>query len=115
MNPSHAHIPDPRLWETEGKGTFNEANGEQCGVTRLRIVREIPTPQISPEDRIRFAILCALEVCTAPIFVSWANGWLNAADRSSAASWEAAHACWTVSDTPPPERPPEDRTGTGPA
>lgn len=39
-------------------------------------------PFIKFNQRVAFAILCALEVCTELFFVQWAKKWLNGTDRS---------------------------------
>ena len=61
---------------------------EDYGCTRLKTIRILPTPEITTEQRVRFGILCALEVCTEPGFVSWARRWLSGEDRSAKAEIE---------------------------
>lgn len=93
LNPAHADFSSPRLFEAEGDGAFRDDRGLKCGVTRMRLVRELPMPVVTTEQRVRFAILCALEVYHDSAWVTWANNWLSGADRTSAtartASWAA--------------------------
>jgi hypothetical protein len=85
MNPDHANISKPRLWLAEGDGNHADGHGLKCGVQKLRITTELPISEITTDDCIRFAILCALEVYKETGFVAWANGWLDRLDRSEAA------------------------------
>src|SRR6185503_6350169 len=52
----------------------------------LTTIKEIPLPVISLEQKVKFAILCGLEVCSEPSFVGWANAWLDGSDRSKKAA-----------------------------
>jgi len=80
LNPIHAAYTDPVLWE--GEGEVVKSDGLKVGCKRATTIRRIPLPQVTTEQRIRFAILCALEVCRKPEFVAWAKAWLSGADRS---------------------------------
>jgi hypothetical protein len=100
LNPIHAAFRKPRLWEAEGEIALND-KGLKVGCVTLTTVREIPLPTVTTEQRVRFGILCALEVCSEPSFVKWANAWLDGSDRSarsaeSAAEWSAS-AAWAES------------------
>jgi hypothetical protein len=81
----HVYYSNPRCFLAEGDGAFL-SDGTKCGVTRLRLVEEIPLPTITKEQRIKIAILCALEVCYEASFVTWANNWLSGKDRSTETS-----------------------------
>ena len=110
LNPIHANIENPQLWEAEGEVVATD--GLKVGVKSLTTLRKIEVPAISLNQRVRFAIYCALEVCADSRFVAWANGWLNCTDRSEAAArrkarqwtwgaarlaaWAAADAAWTA-------------------
>ena len=61
MNPAHANFPNPQLWEAQGIILLDD-DGLKCGVKTLTTIKQIPLPQITTEQRIHFAILCALEV-----------------------------------------------------
>ena len=86
LNPTHAHFANPRLFEIEVAGDIKEDCGLKFGCTKMRLVRELQLPAVTVEQRVKFAIYCALEVCADPAFVKWANGWLDGTDRSKAAA-----------------------------
>jgi hypothetical protein len=56
MNYIHASIDNPKLWEAEGNGEFKDDRGTKCGFSRMRIIKKLPLPKISLEDRIKIAI-----------------------------------------------------------
>jgi hypothetical protein len=91
LNPIHADFKNPRMFEVEGK--VEKRDGQlKCGCRRLKVLREIPLPQITTAQKIRFAIYCALEVYKKPTFKLWAGGWLSGKDRTAEAAWAAAEA-----------------------
>jgi hypothetical protein len=92
LNPIHADIPDPVLWECEGEVSLTD-HGCKVGCRRLTTVRRIPLPPVSLEQRVRFAILCGKAVCSDPQWLRWADGWLDGRDRTEASAWQAA--AWT--------------------
>ena len=93
MNPIHARFKNPRLWEAEGEVGLR--NGQlKCGCKTLTTIREIPLPAVTTEMRVRFAILCAKEVCADLPWNAWADRWLSGEDRSEAA--DAAAAAWSA-------------------
>jgi hypothetical protein len=89
MNPIHANFPNPRLWEAEGEVGLRDGH-LKCGCATLTTVREIPLPSITTEMRVRFAILCAKEVCACLSWNAWADRWLSGGDRTQAAAEAAA-------------------------
>lgn len=91
LNSIHADFAEPRLWEVlvEGIGK-RDLCGLKFGATRLTTIREIPVPKITTVQRVRFAILCALEVYAEPTFALWAEAWLSGADRSPFSAARAA-------------------------
>lgn len=89
MNPAHANLSDPVLWEATGEVVARDG-ALKCGVKTLTTLRRIPLPVLTTEQRVRIAIRCALDVYTAPAFVIWARGWLDGADRSRDAARAAA-------------------------
>ncbi len=95
MNPIHANFKNPRLWEAEGEVGLRDGQ-IKCGCKTLTTIREIPLPAITTEMRVRFAILCAKEVCADLSWNAWADRWLSGEDRSEAASGAAAEAAWAV-------------------
>lgn len=97
LNPIHANIDNPILWEAEAEGAHKDDNGLKGGCTKLTLIRQIDLPQITTEQRVRFAILCAKDICADPAWNEWAEGWLSSGDRSEAeravwAAWAAAAA-----------------------
>ncbi len=96
MNPIHANFKNPRLWEAAGEVGLRDGQ-LKCGCKTLTTVREIPLPSITSEMRVRFAILCAKEVCASySAWNAWADKWLSGEDRSEAAAWAAAEAAWAA-------------------
>ena len=92
LNPIHAALPDPRLWEADGEIALDDS-GLKVGCRTLTTLREIPLPQITTTQRVRFGILCAMEVCQDDSWRAWADRWLSGEDRSvSAAAAYAADA-----------------------
>ena len=88
MNPIHANFQNPRLWEAEGEVGLRDGH-LKCGCKTLTTVREIPLPAITTEMRVRFAILCAKEVCACLSWNAWADRWLSGEDRTQAAAERA--------------------------
>jgi hypothetical protein len=94
LNPTHANIKDPKLWECSAEGKMKDDDGLKCGCTRLTTIREIPLPEITLERRIRFGILCARKVLggKSEVWDRWAEDWLSGENRS-VESARAASAC----------------------
>jgi hypothetical protein len=55
LNPIHAVISNPRLWECDGEIVKND-RGLKCGSISLTTIKEIDIPAISTEQKIKFAI-----------------------------------------------------------
>ena len=98
LNPIHANIANPILWEAEAEGSHKDDNGLKGGCTRLTLLRQIDLPQITTEQRIRFGILCAKAVCDSPEWNAWADRWLDGSDRSVETAWEAWAAANATAD-----------------
>ena len=81
LNPAHAWFDEPHLWEADGDVGATDY-GLKVGCTRLRTLRQIPPPNVTLPQRIRFAILCAQKICDDPAWNTWANQWLSEMDRS---------------------------------
>lgn len=93
LNPIHADISNPVLWECEGEvGKSN--HGLKVGCTTLTTLRQVSLPVISDEQHIRFGIGCAATACSAPTWRTWAANWLDGTDRSEAAAQAAAWSAW---------------------
>ena len=91
LNPIHADLKNPRLWEAEGEIAIRDGQ-LKCGCTTLTTIREIPLPKITTEMRVRFGILSSKEVCAHRGYNAWADKWLSGEDRSAAAAAKAAAA-----------------------
>lgn len=89
FNPLHANFTNPHLWEVKVRKIV--ANDSlKVGVKSCTTMREIPLPEITIEQRGKFAIYCALEVSSDKKFIKWAKGWLNGTDRTAGAAAGAA-------------------------
>jgi len=88
VNPIHANFQNPRLWEAEGEIAIRDGQ-LKCGCKTLTTVREIPIPAVTTEMRVRFAILCAKDVCACSAWNAWADKWLSGEDRTQAAAERA--------------------------
>lgn len=85
LNPIHAHFYQPRLWECETSGEHKH-DTLKSGCRTLTTIKEIPLPEVTPTQRVVFAILCVKEVYKDEKWNKWADNWLNNVDRSLAAS-----------------------------
>ena len=92
FNPIHADIPSPRLWRGEGRGKHLDDHGIKSGYTQMRIMEELPLPDIRIHHRVAFGLLCTLEINTEPAFAVWAKNWLSGQDRSAAVAASAVAA-----------------------
>lgn len=93
LNPMRG-VFDPgtmRLWECEGEVGKTDY-GLKVGCIRLTTLREIPVPNVTPEQRVRFAILCARGIYHEPGWNAWAEGWLAGTDRGADAANAATRA-----------------------
>jgi hypothetical protein len=70
-----------RLFEAEGSGAYLTGSLESR-YQNMTLLKEIPLPEFTRNQRRWFAIKCALAVCDDPVFVSWAENWINGIDRS---------------------------------
>src|SRR3990167_450798 len=85
LNAIHANFPASRLWAADGVVGATD-HGLKLGCSALTLRREIPVPVITTEQRVMFALWCALAVYRSPGFVAWAEGWLSGRDRSASAA-----------------------------
>lgn len=101
LNPIHTNISNPRLFEAEADGARNDDHGLKGGCTRLTLLREIALPEVTTTQRVRFGILCAMQVSTDQQWRTWAEDWLSGKDRSrwaaaQTAEWAARAAVWAT-------------------
>lgn len=97
LSPIHVDFNNPKLWEAEGEIRKTD-NGLKVGCIRLRTIKQIPLPKVTTEQRVRFAILCAMEVYTSPEWVEWAQNWLSGKDRTVETATKAAKAAVMAAD-----------------
>lgn len=91
LNPAHASIPDPVLWEGEGEIVLSD-EGLKVGCLTFTTLRIIPLPKITPLQKVAFGILCAKSVCRDVRWNTWADRWLSGENRSGSAARAAAYA-----------------------
>jgi hypothetical protein len=96
VNPIHANFKPARAWQAEGCGRSKSAD-LKIGYEIVTVLREVAIPDITVEQRVRFAICCALQVCKDESFCKWANSWLSGEDRSKRAA--AAAAAWAAEES----------------
>jgi hypothetical protein len=89
LNPIHAAIKHPVLWECEGEVGKSD-HGLKVGCARLTTIRQIELPVITCEQRVTWAILCVLGVYKYASFSAWAADWMSGKDRSEVAADRAA-------------------------
>ena len=95
LNPIHANIAEPLLWECDGEVGKTD-HGLKVGCTRLTTTREIPPPAVTMNQRVRFAILYAKTQYPDPGWNAWADSWLSDSDRTASAARSAASAAWSA-------------------
>ena len=94
-NPAHANIENPRMWECEVDGDVKHDGLMKSGTKRLRVIKEIIVPVVTNDQRIAYAIYCAMSVYGDPDWIKWADGWLSGEDRSANAAY-AAYAAYAA-------------------
>ena len=97
MNPIHAGISDPIMWEA--KGIVERDDGTKVGCTKLTTTKIIDLPAMTTDQRVKIAVLAAREVYAGKHFVKWARAWLDGTDRSLAYATEAAKAAASAAET----------------
>ncbi len=95
FNPIHANIDNPRLFEIETSEIINQ-DFSKLACKSQTLIKEIPLPTLSDEQRQEVAIRCAMLLPDAPQeWTTWANDWLSGKDRtlkSEARAYAHAHA-----------------------
>ena len=93
MNPAHANISEPRLFRIRCSKILAD-DGTKQGCKKQTLLKELPLPEISVEQRIKIAILCATEVYKEPNFLVWAENWNTGKDRTAISANAAAYAAY---------------------
>lgn len=60
--PKHVNYSSKRFFKAEGDGKFLSNQDGKCGVTKLRLVEEIPLPKITMKQKVNIVCCCALEI-----------------------------------------------------
>ena len=100
FNPIHAALNPQtmRLFEATATGKHKHDRGLKSGCTKLTLVRELPVPVITNDQRVEFAIRVAMTCCHEAEWLLWAQGWIDGTDRSTTAAAAATRAA-TVATT----------------
>ena len=91
FNPVHANIANPILMEIACSPIVN-TDGLKHACKEQTPIKIIELPKITLNQRVAFAIKCALLVYKAVDFVTWAEKWLSGEDRTAYAAAYAARA-----------------------
>lgn len=90
-----------RLFESLFDG--RSGHRDECGmvrfVHRLKLVKEVPLPELTDNQRRRFAIYCAREAlasCDDQPWFKWADGWTSGDDRGLFANSNGRAAARTL-------------------
>ena len=84
FNPIHGNYPYARLFKVEIDEEVG-TDGLKGWCRRQRIIRELPLPVITTEQRVAFAIYVA-EPYFSAAGLKWATNWMNGTDRTLASS-----------------------------
>ncbi|MDD5381838.1 MAG: hypothetical protein PHG53_09430 [Phycisphaerae bacterium] len=82
LNPVHGGIKNPRLFKIKVGGEKKSDRGLKFGFTKMRLVQEIPLPELTKNQKIAFGILVTKEIYKNRKWNKWANNWLNGRDRT---------------------------------
>ena len=103
LNPIHAVFTNPVLYQVHVGGTCLKDGQLKAGWTEMTLVAPVHGMTPSTEQRVRFAIACALYESVSLPFTQWACNWLDGVDRTMAAAErvarksKAAAAEWAAS------------------
>ena len=74
-----------RLWQCEAEVV--QCNGQvECDCTKVNVIREVSPPQLTLEQKVTIAILCAMHVFKWRGWTKWAEAWLSGDDRARTAT-----------------------------
>ena len=93
-NPIHANIANPRLWQAACDVVISD--GMKCGAKSMTLIRELPLPVVTLNQRVAYGIYCALTIYTEPAYVAWAARWLSGEDRSFRSALVTSRAAWAA-------------------
>src|SRR3990167_9844423 len=84
--------PTAHLWECESDDEPLRDRQMKLGVRSLMTLRRIELPEVTAEQRVRYAILCGKAVYHEPSWTTWADNWLSGVDRGRSSAVDAAVA-----------------------
>ena len=88
MDPVQAALlPSAILWECEGDVVIDD--GTKVGCTSLTTLRQVSLPVITLEQRVTFAIRCAMRVYKDAAWTAWAQAWLDGTNRAAYTAYTA--------------------------
>ena len=91
MNPAHADIENPLIWECDG-GNLIEDDGTKQGFKTVTTLHTVELVKPTVNQCIRFAILSAKQVYADADWNEWAARWLDGTDRTADAAKASAFA-----------------------
>jgi len=96
LNPLHGdyNLDTAHLWECNASGKTKEDRGLKWGASRVKTIKRVKLPKVTTKQRVKFGILCALEVYHEKGFVKWANNWLSGKDITADAARAVAHVAY---------------------
>lgn len=93
----HVDSDYTELWECSTPEILAD-DGLKIGMASITTIKKIPMPQPTTEQRIEFAIRCAMLVYKDEAWTKWATDWLECKDRSARAARAAADAARAAAD-----------------
>jgi hypothetical protein len=87
MYPSYDSIENPCFWEAVGENPIQSQSGFLKKYAKLTTIKKLDVVLPTTEQRISFAILCAMNLVLNPIFRNWAIQYLQGKDQTK----ETAH------------------------
>ena len=99
LNPIHANISNPLLFQGFGYGDEVSDNGLKVGFVSMKLTKQIELPSPTTVQRVAFALICAKTVYKEASFVAFADAYLVGSERSEKAAWARA---WATLITWPP-------------
>ena len=103
LNPIHADYRPCRLFEAEGSGIYLSDQSLKVGVSRLRLLRELPVPVFSAWERAAWAVFVVRSTpgrTSIPQWEEWADQFLAAGPQAVGAAWAAANAAAAAAAAP---------------
>jgi len=97
LNPIHANIKEPRLFEIEVDKIVN-SDGLKFASKSQTLLKEIPLPEISLQKKIEIGIKIVKTVNKNEKWNLWADQWLSGENRSITAADAAAYAAANAAD-----------------